>query len=117
EHVLERERMGGVEREDEPFLGRRGLELEVEALAEFLAEREPPGLVDAASEGRVEHELHASRLVEEALEGDRRSRGHEAEAALRFAQVRRDLGGGLARKEVVALEEPDRGLERALSQG
>ena len=42
-------------------VGGGGLELEVEATAEALAEGEAPGLVDAAAEGGVEDELHASR--------------------------------------------------------
>src|SRR6185437_14871898 len=48
--------------------GRRGLQLEVERAAEALAQRQPPGAVHPAAEGRVDDELHAARLVEEALE-------------------------------------------------
>jgi hypothetical protein len=61
-------------------------QLEVEALAELLAQREAPGAVDAAAEGRVQHELHAARLVEEALERDGRSVG--TTPRLRFASPR-----------------------------
>src|SRR5207302_3976536 len=71
EHFVEREGMHRPEREDERLLARRGLQLEVEALAEFLPERQAPGLVDAAAKGRVQHELHAARFVEEALEDER----------------------------------------------
>ena len=48
----------------------RGLELEVERAAEALAQREAEGAVDAAAEGGVDDELHAARLVEEALDDD-----------------------------------------------
>ena len=58
------------EREQNAVVRRGGLELEVEAPAEALAKREAPGAVDAASERRVQDELHAARLVEEALGDD-----------------------------------------------
>ena len=59
-----------AEREHDGVLGRRRLQLEVERAAEALAQRQAPGAVDAAAEGRVDHELHAAGLVEEALEHD-----------------------------------------------
>src|SRR2546429_3277614 len=67
QHFLQRERVLAAERQDDALLGRRRLQLEVEALAEFLAQRQAPRAVNAAAEGRVQHELHAARLVEEAL--------------------------------------------------
>ena len=60
-----------VERQHDVVLGRGGLQLEVELAAEALAQRQAPGAVDAAAEGRMDDELHAARLVEEALEHDR----------------------------------------------
>jgi hypothetical protein len=39
----------------------------------------------------MQHELHAARLVEEALERDGIGARHDAEAALRFAKIGRDL--------------------------
>ena len=53
-------------------VGGRRLQLEVEAAAEALAQRQAPGAVDAPAERRVDDELHAARLVEEAL-GDHAS--------------------------------------------
>ena len=79
EDRLEREAVLRAEREQDAVVGGRGLELEVEGAAEALAQREAPGAVDAAAEGRVEDELHAARLVEEALGDDRVLRGHRAE--------------------------------------
>ena len=49
---------------------RRRLQLEIELAAEALAQREPPRAIDAAAERRVDHELHAARFIEEALEHD-----------------------------------------------
>jgi hypothetical protein len=39
--LFERERVQRAEREDDPLLRRRSLQLEIEALAELLAQREP----------------------------------------------------------------------------
>ncbi len=47
-----------------------GLELEVETAAKSFAQREAPGLVDAAAERGVEDELLAAAFVEEALGDD-----------------------------------------------
>ena len=105
--------MLAAEREDDALLRRRRLQLEVEALAEFLAQREAPRAVDAAAEGRVQHELHAARLVEEALERDAIHSRHDAEAALRFREVLGDLLGRGARHAVVALEQLDRAIQIA----
>ena len=67
------------ERDVEAVVGGGGLELEVEAAAEALAQGEAPGLVDAAAEGRVQDELHAAALVEEALGDDGGDGGDGAE--------------------------------------
>src|SRR5687768_12835359 len=94
-----------AEREDDALLRRRRLQLEVEALAELLAQREAPRPVDAAAERRVQHELHPAGLVEEALERHRVHGGYRAEAALAFGEIGRDLlGRGLA-QQVLPLQE------------
>jgi hypothetical protein len=94
QHLLQREGMHLAERKNQPLLGGGRLQLEVEALAELLAQGESPGPIDAAAEGRVQHELHAARLVEEALERDLVHRRHHSQAALGFAEVLRDLQRG-----------------------
>ena len=48
--------------------------------AEPLAQRQAPGAVDAPAERRVDDELHAARLVEEALGDDARLRRHARRA-------------------------------------
>ena len=68
EDVGERKRVLRAERQQQRVFGGRRLQLEVELAAEPLAQRQAPRLVDAAAERRVQHELHAARLVEEALE-------------------------------------------------
>ena len=70
EHVGERKRVLIAERQQQSFFRRRRLQLEIELAAEPLAQRQRPGAVDAAAERRVQHQLHAARIVEEALEDD-----------------------------------------------
>src|SRR5207302_9295096 len=67
------------------------LQLEIEALAELLAQSKAPGAVDAAAERRVQHELHAAGLVEEALEHERLCGRNGAERALALAEIGGDL--------------------------
>ncbi len=89
--LVEREAVAGRQRQDDRVLGRRRLQLEVELAAEALAQREPPRAVDAAAERRVDDELHAARLVEEALEHDRLLRRQRAERGARRGEVLDDL--------------------------
>ena len=80
--------------------------------AEALAQGEAPGAVDARAEGRVHDELHAARLVEEALEDDVGVGGHEAEGVAGRAEVVDDL----ARAEVVeAALRPRGGCQQRLA--
>ena len=81
--VGELEAVRGGERQHDGVLGRGRLQLEVEGAAEALAQRESPGAVDAAAEGRVDDELHAAGLVEEALEDDGALRRQRAERGAR----------------------------------
>jgi hypothetical protein len=58
------------ERQHDIVLGRGSLELEVELAAEALAQRQPPGAVDATAERGMDDELHAACFVKEALQHD-----------------------------------------------
>ena len=98
EDVRERERVLRTERQHQRVFGRRGLELEVELPAEALAQREAPRLVDAAAERRVQDQLHAAGLVEEALEDERLLRRHRAER--RAAPLRDSLRAARRRRRV-----------------
>ena len=90
EHVGQRERVLRTERQQQRVFGGRRLQLEVELAAEALAQRQPPRLVDAAAERRVQHELHAARFVEEPLEHQRllRRQRRRARAAPRRGRRR-----------------------------
>jgi hypothetical protein len=83
-------------------VGGGGLELEVEAAAEALAEGEAPGLVEAAAEGGVEDELLASAFVEEALGDDGGFGGDGAEDGAAVDDVGDELEGGGVGEEALA---------------
>ena len=70
EDRVEREAVLRADRQQDRVVGRRRLQLEVEGAAELLAQRQAPGAVDARAERRVDDELHAAGLVEEALGDD-----------------------------------------------
>ena len=60
-----------TERQQNRIFSRRRLQFEVELAAEPFAQGKPPGLVDPAAEGSVQHQLHAAGFIEEALEDQR----------------------------------------------
>src|SRR5512143_4193596 len=101
--------MRGGERQHDVVFGRRCLQLEIELAAESLAEREAPGAVDAAAIGRMDHELHAARFVEEALQDQRLARRQRAEATICRIEISHDLFGC----SVVEAEIVDGPFERA----
>jgi len=70
EHLFERKAVLRPEGQNDGLFVRSRLELGPEAAAEALAQGETECAVDATTEGRVHHELHAAALVEEALEDD-----------------------------------------------
>ena len=94
EGLFEREGLRGAERENDRLFGGCRLQLEIEAHAEALAQRQPPGAVDARAERRVNDQLLPARLVEEALEDHVRVGGHEPQRVLRAAEVFEQLPGG-----------------------
>ena len=115
EHLLQRERMRRAERQEDALLRRRRLQLEIEALAELLAQSEAPGAVDAAAERRVQHQLHAARFVEEALEHQRLRGRNGAECALALAEIGRDLLRRGSRQEVMPDKKIDGRTELSLA--
>src|SRR5580765_6075345 len=113
EHIGERKRVLGAEREEQRVLGGGGLQLEVELAAESLTEREAPCLVDAASERRVQDELHAARFVEESLQDDRVLRRQHAKRG----EAVREVCDGLVRggeRNPCFLSEPRNGRPKGL---
>ena len=91
EDLLQLEAVLRAQREDDGLLVGRRLQLEAEAHAEALAQGQAPGLVDPRPEGRVDHELHAAALVEEALQDDARLGGDRAQGLPPRQDVLRDL--------------------------
>ena len=87
-----------------------GLELEVEGRAELLAQGESPGAIHTRAEGRVNNELHASGVVEEALEDDVRVRGDDAEAVAGGADVVDHLAGAVLDEAALLLEATSEGF-------
>src|SRR4029079_9417957 len=71
----------------EAIVGRCCLELEVETPAKTLAERQTPGLVDTRAEGRMNHQLHPSALIKEALGNDGGLSGNLTENGSTFKDV------------------------------
>ena len=96
EDVRERKAVLLGERDVEAVVGSGSLQLEIEAAAETLAQRQSPGLVDASAERRVDDQLHAAAFVEETLGNDRVLRGHGAEDGASLQHVLdRLLGAGV----------------------
>ena len=91
EDIGQGEGMLRPERKQHRIVGGRCLQLEVELTAEAFAQRQPPRLVDPASERRVDDELHAARLIEEALGHERQLRGDDAKSDARRVEVLEDL--------------------------
>src|SRR6516225_7706560 len=81
-HISEFEAVRSSQRKHNVVFRCSRLELEIELAAKALAEREPPGAVDAAAIGRVDHKLHAARLIKEALEDERLERRQRAKRAI-----------------------------------
>ena len=113
-YVVQGKRVRVAESEDDRILGGRRFELEVEAAAEALAQRQPPGAVDPAAEGGVNHELHAPGLIEEALQNHRLHGRHRAERPRPRHQVLHDLTAGRLRDHPAVTRQP---LDRRLGVG
>src|SRR3990172_3030829 len=82
-----------AEREHDGIFVGGGLQLEVEAAAEALAQREPPGAVDAPSEGRVNDQLHSPGGVKEALQHQILLCRNDAEHSARCREILHQLCG------------------------
>src|SRR5207237_10306911 len=78
-NVSERKTVLLAERDIQPIVSSRGLQLEIERAAKTLAQRQPPGFVDARAKWGVDDQLHAAALVEKAFGDDGGLRGNSAE--------------------------------------
>ncbi|MBV6412664.1 MAG: hypothetical protein OMOMHJEC_00447 [Xanthomonadales bacterium] len=107
--VGERETVAGRQRQHDRIVGRGRLQLEVEAPAEALAQRQAPGAVEARAEGRVDDQLGAAGLVEETLHDEVLLRRQGTERGLRGRQVIGELarrGGADAGLRAQPLVQP-----------
>ena len=86
--------------DDDPVVGPDRVGLEVVLGADLRRQRQAPGGVDAAAEGREDAEAPVADLVAEALDDDRLVGGDDAGRLLLLAQVGDEVVGG-ARVEVV----------------
>ena len=93
-HVIERKAVAGGEREHDGVFAGGGLQFEIEAATETLAQRQPPGFVDAAAERAVDDELHRAGFIEEAFDAQDGGGGQEAERDLRMQKVLGKLACG-----------------------
>src|SRR6266566_7113287 len=77
-------------------VGGCSLQLKIEAATEALAQSQSPGLVDARTQRRVDHQLHAAAFIEETLGDDGALGGNIAQHGAAFEDVLNGLlGGGL----------------------
>src|SRR5260221_1390372 len=72
--------------DDDAVVGPDRVCLELELLADLLSQRQPPGGVDAAAEGREQAEAPVADLVAEALDYDRLVGGNDAGRRLLLAR-------------------------------
>src|SRR5260370_1581556 len=74
-------------------VGGGGLQFEIEAAEEALAQRQPPSLVDPPAKRRMDNQLHPAAFVKEPFGDDRRLRGHIAQHDTPFEDVLNQLLG------------------------
>ena len=96
EHRRQREAVRLTQRDHDAIIGGGGLELEVEAAAEPLAQRQAPRAVEPTAQRRVDDELHAAALVEEPLGDQQILARQRAQRRASGRQVRDHLLGGAA---------------------
>src|SRR5208282_1197070 len=102
--------------EQHAIVGRRGLDLEIERLAEPFAQREPQSAVEPDSERRMDYDLRAAEPVEEALDHDRMVVGNRAERVEASPHVSDGLLRGVLFERALAAE-PRGGAVRIVQSG
>ncbi len=93
-HLAQIEAVRGGQRQHDVVLGRRRLQLEIELGAKTLAQRQPPGAVDAAAIGRMDDQLHAADRVEEPLEDQRVASRQNPQRCIGRSQIFDELACG-----------------------
>ena len=100
EDLVQWEAGGGRERQQQRFFRCRRFQFEAEATTEAFAQRQPPRAVDARTERRMDDQLHATAVVEEAFGDHQRRRRDRSERGLAGCEVVLQLFGA-ARVESV----------------
>ena len=67
ENILHRHRQAGPQREIQPIVRSRRLQLKIERPADFLPQRHPPSPVDLRPKRSVNHQLHPAAFVKKTL--------------------------------------------------
>ena len=97
EHLVQGERQVGSNGKVQPVVGGRRLKLEIEGTADAFAQRHAPSPVDPGAEGCVNHQLHTTAFVEEALSHNPAGGGHHPQDSFSFRHVGDHLSGRLPR--------------------
>ena len=95
EEALERKAVLWSQRENETVVIGGGLEFEIEGSTESLSQGQSPGPVDTRTERGVNHDLHATGLVEESFEKHTFPRGDHPDGSLLGGDVLDNLSGGV----------------------
>ena len=106
----QRERVLRPERQQDRVVRRRGLQLEVEATTKLLAQAHAESAVDPGPEGRVNDQLHAAGLVEEALGHQPRPGRHHTQRLHALLDVRVRLGRADRAQAALGLQQLPRAL-------
>ena len=88
---LQREAVGGSQRQDQVIFIGGCLQFEIEATAEAFSQRQPPGPVYSGTKGGVDDEMHVTGFIEEALENDVVLTRYQAEDGLGCCQIVQQL--------------------------
>ena len=85
------------QRNVQPVIGSRGLQLKIKATAKALAQRQSPRLVDPAAKGCVQYQLHTAAFIEKAFRDNCVQRRHRAQ----HGAARRDVANQLLRTGII----------------
>src|SRR6478735_8965609 len=116
-HARKIEAVRLAERQHDGVFRGRCLQLEVERAAEFLAQREAEGTVDARAVRRVDDELLSAGFIEEPLEDQRVALRKLAEHGFRGSQIFDHLLRCRVRQVVTLDHDVDRARDSAVTSG
>src|SRR5690348_3854507 len=101
-HVRQIKAMRGGQRENQIVFRRGGLQLKIEFSAESLAQGETPSSINVAAKWRMDHELHSTAFVKEALEDNGVLRGQASQSGASGGEIVMQLQrGGFAQSQII----------------